>query len=115
MTDINEILSWADLRSQLSRQRDLLTTKFKDDCTLAISGGFFDLTPELIAGIKLRREQTPGNELWILDRNGTPILIDNIDQWIEQATITYNSALVEFGAAHKRLIQTRSVSGILKL
>ena len=115
MTDINEILSWADLRSQLSRQRDLLVTKFKDACTLAVSGGFFDLTPELIAGIKLRREQTPGNELWILDRNGTPILISNIDQWIEQAILTYNSALVDFGTAYKQLMQTRSVAGILKL
>lgn len=115
MTDINEILSWADLRSQLSTQRDLLTIKFKDDCTLAVSGGFFDLTPELIAGIQLRRNQTPGNELWILDRNGTPILIPNIDQWLEQAIATYNSALIKFGTEYKQLIQTRSIPGILKL
>ena len=110
---LDNILEWADLRTQFKQQRELLELTFQDACVLAHNGGQFDITPEFLAGLQLRNQ--PNHAIWVLDRNRTPVQILDVADFIAQAVVTYNQAAEQFGTEYTELRRQRSVKAMLKL
>jgi hypothetical protein len=110
---LDNILEWADLRTQFKQQRELLELTFQDACVLAHNGGQFDITPEFLAGLQLRNQ--PSNTIWVLDRNRVPVQILDVTDFIAQAIATYNQAAEQFGTEYTQLRRQRSVKAMLKL
>jgi hypothetical protein len=110
---LDNILEWADLRTQFKQQRELLELTFHDACVLAHNGGQFDITPEFLAGLQLRNQNN--NTIWVLDRNHVPVQILDVDDFIAQAVTTYNLAAEWFGTEYTKLRRQRSVKAMVQL
>ena len=114
MSELDQILEWADLRTQLKQQREILEVKFKDACVHAADGGIFNITPEFLAGIKVRTEFIEG-DLWVLDRNQTPVLITDVEKFIMDAVNIYHLAVSSYGREFAELRKQRSVKAMIEL
>lgn len=111
MSDIEEILNQADLRAQLKHQKEILEIGFLDDCVFAHNGGLFDVTPEFLAGVSHRSKSK--NQLWLIDRNKNPILVNDAQGFVQQATDIYEQAIEKYCTNCDNLRRKRSVTAIV--
>lgn len=111
MSDIEEIINQADLRAQLRHQKEILEIGFLDDCVFVYGGGMFDLTPEFISGVALRAKNK--NQLWIIDRNKNPIMINDAQGFVDQAAELYEQAIEKYCTECDNLRRRRSVTAIV--
>lgn len=109
MENLEKALSFANYQFTLTKQRKLLAEKFKENTVLAFNGGLFQVTPEFIAGIKTTR--TP----YIIDMNGNPIKVDDLDELILRAQETYEKAITTYGDEFTSLRTKRNVKAIVDL
>ena len=109
MEGLEQALSFANYQSTLTRQRKFIAQKFQEETVMAFNGGLFKITPELLAGIKVLESN------WIIDSNGTPIKVDDLDGFIEQAKETYNTAIAEYGTEFSALRLKRNVKSLVDL
>lgn len=113
MNDLAQIMAEAHYQTTIKQQRELLVSKFQDACVVPHNGGIFDITPEFLAGLKLRVEHSETNQLWVVDRNSTCIKILDVDKFIQDSIEIYNQATEEFGNEWQALRTKRSVEAII--
>ena len=109
MENLEKALSFANYQFTLTKQRKLLAEKFKENTVLAYNGGLFQITPEFIAGMKTTRTT------YVLDMNGNPIKIDDLDEFILRSQETYESAINSYGEEFAALRTKRNVKAIVDL
>jgi hypothetical protein len=114
MNDLDNVLQLAKFQTTFKQQREVLIAEFKDACTVANGGGLFDVTPEFLAGLRMRAEHARSNELWVIDRNQTSVLIKDVQQFINNSLDAYNNAAKTYGDAWYKLRTRRNVKGIIE-
>ena len=114
MSNLDTVLELAKFQTTFKQQREILLAEFKDACVMAHNGGLFEITPEFLAGLKLRADNSFERQLWVIDRNQASIKINNIDQFISEAVRTYNSAAQVYGEAWYQLRTRRTVKSIIE-
>ena len=81
---------------------------------MAYNGGLFEITPEFLAGLKLRLENSAAGELWVIDRNQASVRISDVPQFISEAVEVYNNAAQVYGEAWYKLRTRRNVKAIIE-
>jgi hypothetical protein len=112
MNNLDDILAAANYQTTLKQQKDQLRAAFADACVLAHRGGLFEIDPEFLSGLSIRATNSGGNELWVLDSNQNPVLID-VANFLPQAINQYNQAIADFGTQWSSVKRERTASGIL--
>jgi hypothetical protein len=109
MENLEQALSFAAYQGTLTKERKLLTQRFQEDTAMAYNGGLFKITPEFIGGIRALRSE------WLLDMNGNPIKVDDLDSFITDAQIIYETALNKYGVEFNALRAKRNVKSLVNL
>jgi hypothetical protein len=112
MDALAQLLATANYQTTLKQQKDQMRAAFLDACVIAYRGGLFELTPEFLSGLSIRQTHSAGNELWVMDSNQTPVLVDVVE-FLPKATEQYNQAVAEFGTRWIAVKRERTVTGIL--
>ena len=107
-TDLEQALSFANYQSTLNQQRRLLKEKFEIDTIVPYNGGLFKITQEWLGGFD--RTST-----WILDMNGTPVVVADPDLLYETAKTAYRTAIESYGNEFQKLRTQRSVKRLTDL
>ncbi len=111
MYNLDSALEFANYQSTLTQQKEILLQKFKDACLIARSGGLFLITPEFISGLTLLDNKSG----YIVDCNNTPVFIEDLEQFFNEAKLTYNQAVAAYGAEYSKLKTQRSVKTLVGL
>jgi hypothetical protein len=109
MENLEQALSFAAYQATLTKERKLLTLKFQENTIMAYNGGLFKITPEFIGGIRAIRSE------WLLDTNGNPVKVDDLDSFIAEAQVMYDNALSEFGTEFNAIRAKRNVKSLVNL
>ena len=111
MEDLAVALAFANYQSTLTQQKNILRQKFQDECVLAQNGGLFLITPEFIAGLQAIQTSTR----YVLDMNSNPILIEDISQFMQDASHCYEVAITAYGTEYSKIKTQRSVKALVGL
>lgn len=120
MNELDQILAFANYQTTIKQQRELLAIKFHDECVFAHNGGLFDVTPEFLAGLEVRAKYSRGPNvvgpvsLWVVDRNNSSVLINDVEKFITDATTLYNAAAESYGKDWQTLRTKRNATAIIK-
>lgn len=97
MIELDQLLAEADYNTTYTKQLDIIKTEFLDACVISQDGGIFDITPEFLAGLDLRKSANKETFIWCIDRNQSLIKIQNIDLFISTALQKYSEAIEIYG------------------
>lgn len=97
MHELDQLLEEADYNTTYAKQLDIIKVEFLDACVLSQDGGIFDITPEFLAGLHLRKSANKEIFIWCVDRNQNLIKIQNIDLFLSNALQKYNEAIETYG------------------
>jgi hypothetical protein len=105
---LEQALSFAQYQTTLNQQKRLLKEKFESDTLFAYNGGLFRITPEFLNGYDTA-------SAWVLDVNRQPIKIDNHQEFLDNARVTYRTAIATYGEEFQQLRRQRSVGALTDL
>jgi len=105
-------LEFSKYRQTLSVQRKILREKVDAKLTYGINGGIFKINTELLNFVDLLiREGREVNAL-VLDVNGNPILIEDVNEFKEEIFDRYFQATFEYHEAYQEIKKSRSVESL---
>jgi hypothetical protein len=113
MNDLDQILAQAKYQTTLRQQRELARTQFQDHCMLAQNGRLFELTPEFLAGVAAQLKYSTNNQVWVIDRNQNPVLIQDGEAFVANGFMIYNAAIEAYGSAITDLQKRRTVRDVI--
>lgn len=112
---IEKAFAIANYMATLSNQRRIALEEFEQKLIYYINGATFKVNPELIAFTKSVIDLGYTNDVPFLDSNGHPILINNVQEFFENITHTYMSALNEYSVKFIDIKSKRKVADLVNL
>ena len=102
----------ANFRITLNNQKQNARLKLQNDLIIAVNGGIFSVTPELIAfaNTLLQREKV---DAILLDNNKNPIMIDDLSGFVDDLISLYYEHLNEFLVEFKSLQKSRTTKAVV--
>lgn len=109
---LEKALEYSHLSTLITNQKRLLKEKFFYDNVLYKNGGTFTITPELInfAQNALAKDQ---DSFIFLDDNSLPILINDLEDFVEELYDIYMENLNAYYHEYQDLIKKRSAAKLL--
>ena len=111
MNNLEKALEFSNYQSSLKQKKDILRQKFNDQCIYAQNGGLFLLDFKWLAGIASIKESSQ----WIIDMNGNPIWVNDVQNFYKSSYETYIEALRQFGESYQELKSQRSIKSLVGL
>lgn len=107
MSDINEILKNINSLTILKNQIELLKLKKNNCLRLSMNGGIFSISSQLISLVKIYIDNGYSNAVF-LDKNDTPIMIQNLDDFLEKMLERQIEVLNEYYVEYEKLKRRKS-------
>lgn len=112
---LEKALETANLMTNLANQKRALKEEFEQNQIYFYNGGTFTVSRELINFIdflisKKNIEKTP-----VIDDNGVPVLIDNLQTFLDGLTDLYFQASNRYYHKYETLRQNKDIKSILDL
>lgn len=111
---LEEILTLSNARAVYQNQVRLAELRFRNSCTMGWKGHEFRITPEMLGYLQLRLNTNTENAL-VLDFNNLPVMIDDIELFLDIATDQYHSALNAYYDEYVRLRASRKAEKMLEV
>jgi len=110
---LEQALDKSRYKYTLTLQRQNCNLKYKQALAFAENGGTFHITESLISfvGTLIQRNQ---EEAILIDINNNPILIENLESFIDKIIDRYYQATNEYLLEYKKIRSARSVSPALE-
>lgn len=105
-----EISNFLETRNN---QKEILLSQFKEGCEFYYSGHKFVVDTILIAHCNSLKNLAQENYI-VLDSNNTPVLIENLNNFLDSISQHYNTQLRRYYVEYSKL-SSRSVEGLLDL
>jgi hypothetical protein len=116
MEDIlKKSLDFSNYQSTLSVQRKIIKEKLDAGLTLGYSGGIFKINPELITFVQFFIDQGRVDGVPMIDSNGNPVLIEDMNDFKETILDRYFSSVFEYHESFQKIKKSRSVEKLLDL
>lgn len=112
-TSLEEILTLSNARAVYQNQVRLAELKFKNACIMGFKGHEFHITPEFLGYLQLRVNANT-EEALVLDFNNLPVMIDDIEMFLDIASDQYYASLNAYFDEYKRLRSSRKAEKMLE-
>ena len=99
-------------QNSLRIQRDLLENWLAEKLQYAYNGGIFEINTNLIASVKLFLDLRPNSKIVLLDKNNTPIRIDNLSKFLEDIMEIYFEVTNEYYFEYQKLKERRATKAV---
>jgi hypothetical protein len=112
---LKKALDFSNYRQTFSIQRKILKEKIEGKLTFGFGGGIFKIDRSLITFVQmlLNKQRTTG--VVLLDQNENPVLIDNLENFLNEILDRYFTATNEYFEQYQELKKSRSVEKLVDL
>lgn len=110
---LKKALEFSNYRQTLNNQMQALKIKAQTDLSYSKNGGSFAIDRSLITFIKAVIDEGQ-EEVVILDKNDTPILIDDLDEFYEEILSRYFEVTNEYKEQYEKIRRARSVKAVIE-
>lgn len=112
---LKKALEFSNYRQTLSIQRKLLKEKLESKLTFGYSGGIFHINQNLICFVQLCIDQGRVNGIPLIDLNGNPVLVEDLQKFKDEIFDRYFSATFEYLNEYEKLKKSRTVEKLVDL
>jgi hypothetical protein len=109
---LQKALEFSKYRKVLSNLRQDLRLKVEARLKYSINGGTFDIDQTLITFVRMLMDDSRDRAV-LIDRNGNPILIEDIKSFHDEIFSQYFEATNMYHTEYSRLRSSRSVEDLL--
>lgn len=111
---LEKALQFSNYRQTLNNQLQSLRVSSEARLTYAIGGGAFTIDRTLIAFVDtlIRQEQ---DQAVILDVNHTPVLIENLEEFLEEILSRYYEVTNDYHESYETVRKSRQIQKIVDL
>jgi hypothetical protein len=110
-TRLQEALDFSNYRLTLSTQIENLKIKLASDLLVTHANGIFTASMERINTVD--RIRTAYVDFPVIDDNGIPIHIPNLNEFYTLLFNTYTSAMLSYSSEYRKLAQARNIKKIV--
>jgi uncharacterized protein YqkB len=112
---IEKSFETANYMATLSNQRRIIAEEFKQKLVVYKNGGTFEITPNLITFIKTLLDLGQNEDVPFIDANQFPVIIKDVQDFFDDVTSIYFSAINEYSTKFAELKSKRTARGIVGL
>lgn len=112
---LQQALDFAKYKETFEIQKIQAREKLESKLTVGYNGGIFKVNRELIVFVDFLLANDRTTDVPMLDSNGSPILISDLEDFKVVLLDRYFSGLLEFYNEYERLKKSRSVEKLLDL
>ncbi|AVH85282.1 hypothetical protein RsoM2USA_354 [Ralstonia phage RsoM2USA] len=99
-------LDFSKFKFHSKNQKDAAHHKLKENLTIAINGGSFDITPELIMFTDFHVRSKKAS-FYLIDLNENPILIDDPKEFLKTITTKYHDSMNAYFVEYSKIRRAR--------
>lgn len=110
---LKKALEFSEYHHTLSLQSQILKEKTIKRLLIGYNGGLFDVNRDLISFSKTLIDMGRTTDVPFLDKNDKPVLVNDMNDFLETLISTYFSALNEYYFSYDKILKQRSVEGII--
>ena len=107
---LQEVEQFSNLKSSLDVKKRNAFEKANNKLNFAFNGGLFKADPNTILFVKLHDKT---RKLILIDKNDTPVHINDIETFISKAESLYYEAMNEYHMLYEDLKKQRSVTKVM--
>lgn len=112
---LSKALDFANYRQTLAIQRKTLKEKIDAKLTYGYSGGLFKIDRELIVFAQMLIDQGRVENVPLIDENGNPVLIANLQEFKDEIIDRYFTATYEYYESYQKIKTSRTVEKLLEV
>jgi len=112
---LSKALDFANYRQTLAIQRKTLKEKIDAKLTYGHSGGLFKIDRELIVFAQMLIDQGRVENVPLIDENGNPVLIANLQEFKDEIIDRYFTATYEYYESYQKIKTSRTVEKLLEV
>ena len=110
---IKEIIQFAEFRTVLANQMNILKETMKSKLVIHENGGTFLITPAFIGYVAALMSQSNSN--YLLDENNTPIQIEDLKKFNEKVLSHYADVMNAYYTEYQKLRTKRNSQAVVGL
>jgi len=111
---LSKALEFANYRTTLNVQHNALKAKVQTLLSYSTNGGTFEISHELISFVKMLIDKEYSNAV-LLDVYQNPIMVDNLNDFLEEILSRYFEAVNEYHAEYTKLKKARKVHKLIDI
>jgi hypothetical protein len=112
---LKQALDFAKYKETFEIQRKQSREKLDAKLTLGFDGGIFKINQSLITFVQFLLDNGRKNDVPILDSNGNPVLIKDLETFKIEILDRYFAGVLDFYNENERIKKSRSVERLLDL
>lgn len=110
---LEKALKFSNYMVTLNNQKRILKQKYRENIVHYFNGGQFTVTQNLITFVNMLVDKGNSKDVILIDDNETPVLIDDLDDFLSDILDRYFSATNQYHSAYKDLISKRTVAKLV--
>ena len=111
---LEKALDFSNYMVTLNNQKRILREKFRESVVYYYRGSQFTVTKELMTFVNLLVDKDNTEDIVLIDDNETPVMIDNLAEFLNEILDTYFSAANEYHAEYQKLLKNRSTAKLVE-
>ena len=111
---LQKALEFSNYMVTLNNQKRIIKEKFKEQTIYYHQGGQFTVTQQLLTFVNLLVDKDNTQDIVLIDDNDTPIMIDDLEDFLVEITDCYFTAANEYHAEYQKLRKNRSVEKLVE-
>jgi hypothetical protein len=112
---IEKAFTVANYMATLSNQRRIIFEEFNQKIIYYTNGATFKIDPQLITFTKTAIDLGQTHEVAFLDSNNFPVIIADVQEFLDNIIAQYFGALNEYAAKYADLKSKRKIADIVEL
>lgn len=110
---LEKALDFSNYMVTLNNQKRVLKERFREQSMYYFGGGQFTVTKELMTYCHLLIVSSNSKGVVFIDDNETPIMVPDVEEFLEDLTDIYFVATNEYHAEYEKLRKNRSVEKLV--
>lgn len=111
---LEKALNFSNYMITLNNQKRILKEKYKEQTVYYHAGGQFTVTKDLITFVNMLVERDNAEDIVLVDDNETPIMVENLENFLADIIDTYFTAANDYYAEYEKLKKNRSVEKLVE-
>ena len=112
---LKKALEFSNYNHTLSMHRKVMKEKMSAKLTYGINGGIFKVDHSLMTFIDMLINQGRMSGVPIIDSNGNPIMIDDLEKFKDEIMDRYFTTLLEYYEEFEKIKKNRSIEKLIDL
>jgi hypothetical protein len=110
---LEKALEFSNYMVTLNNQKRIIKEQFRENIIFYFQGGQFTVNKELITFVNMLVEKENTEDIVLIDDNETPIMVDDLKNFLDNIINCYFSAANQYHSDYKILSASRSIEKLV--